>query len=410
MLSSFSVAALAAVVCLPIVITRHEIRPEAFTYLLSALFLQILWRYKQRATGVFALSLLPLLQILWVNLHIYFFLGIILVGVFLTESLIESFMYRAPESYDRSKQLAAILILVLLASCVNPAGLDGALYPLFIMQGYEFPVLENYSLPEMLRSSFTFLPLTYFLIILGMLALSWMHVFAKDRARVSYANILLSLMVVAMAYRSIRNFGLASFFALPLTASNLKSFWPSEGARSVRTERRVAVATAVLAVLLFAISPVYFVGGGRGRLGIGLKEGSQAAGEFIIAENLRGPIFNNFDVGGYLTYYLFPRERVFVDNRPEAYPAAFFRDEYFRLLYDEDYWARRSGEYAFNLIVFNHRDRSADSEQFLVHRVLDPAWAPVFFDRDIIILAKRDGSNRTTIGKHELSKDRILSK
>jgi hypothetical protein len=409
-LSSFPIAALSSLVCLPILITRHEIRPEAFTYLLSAMFLQILWRYQQRELRFRALWLLPLLQILWVNLHIYFFLGILLVSVFLIESLILCVTNRSPESRSRSKQLAVILGLILLASCVNPAGVSGALYPLFIMQGYEFPVLENYSLPAILRSSFIFLPLTYFLIILGTLALSWVFVLTRDRARVSYANLLLTVMVVAMAWRSIRNFGLFAFFALPLTAANSKNFLASEGTRWSWKAGSTAAAAVAIAAVLFVISPVYFVGGGRGAFGIGLKEGSQAAGEFLIKENLSGPIFNNFDIGGYLTFYLYPRERVFVDNRPEAYPVGFVPNEYFPLLYDDDHWARQSAKYGFNLIVFNHRDRSAVGEQFIVRRVLDPAWAPVFFDRDIVILAKRNGPNQVIIDKHELSKDRILSK
>jgi hypothetical protein len=152
------------------------------------------------------------------------------------------------------------------------------------------------------------------------------------------------------------------------------------------------------------------LGGGRGAFGIGLKAGNQAAGEFILREHLRGPIFNNFDIGGYLTYLLYPQERVFVDNRPEAYPAGFFRNEYFPLLQSEDHWMRRSPELGFNMIIFNHRDRSEAGEQFIVRRVLDPAWAPVFFDRDVIILVKRYGSNQATIEKHELSKEQVLSK
>lgn len=409
-LSSFPIAALSAILCLPILITRHEIRPEAFTYLLSASFLQILWRYQQREPRLGALWFLPPLQVLWVNLHIYFFLGVILVGIFLAEALIRALADRSPVHLSRCRQLALILLFVIAASCVNPAGIHGALYPLFIMQGYEFPVLENYSLPAILRSSFRFLPLTYFLIILGALALSWVYVFARDRARVSYANLLLSVMAVALAWRAIRNFGLFAFVALPLMAANLKTFLAGKDGRSFWTAGKTVVLAVVTGALLFTISPIYFVGGGRGAFGIGLKEGSQAAGEFVIKEGLRGPIFNNFDGGGYLTYYLYPRERVFVDNRPEAYPPGFFPDEYFPLLYDEDHWAGRSAKYGFNLIVFNHRDRSAVGEQFVVRRVLDPAWAPVFFDRDIIIFARRQGPNQMIIDKHELNKERILSK
>jgi hypothetical protein len=125
-------------------------------------------------------------------------------------------------------------------------------------------------------------------------------------------------------------------------------------------------------------------------------------------EKVQGPIFNNFDVAGYLVYYLFPGQRVFVDNRPEAYPVRFFTDIYFPMQSDEAKWADTSHDYGFNVIVFNYRERSARSEQFIVRRVLDPMWAPVYLDKNIIILAKRDGPNQPVIAKYELPKERVL--
>ena len=101
-------------------------------------------------------------------------------------------------------------------------------------------------------------------------------------------------------------------------------------------------------------------------------------------------------------------QRVFVDNRPEAYPAAFFTDVYFPMQSDEAKWAAISRDYGFNAIVFNYRERSVRGEQFIVRRVLDPMWAPVYLDKDIIILAKRDGPNQPVIAKYELPKERVL--
>lgn len=408
-LSSFSIAAVLAVVCMPIWITRHEIRPEIFTYLLSGLFLQILWGYKNGRLQFRGLWFLPLLQVLWVNLHIYFFLGIVLVGILLFESVIKQLTPESSEPKKQSKQVVAVLLGTLLASCLNPAGVSGALYPLFIMQGYEFPVLENYSVPMVLRAGFNFLPLNYFLILAACLGLSWVYVFARDRSNVFYGNLLLSFIVIALAWWSIRNFGLFAYFALPLTAANLRNL-ANPRTISLWTRGRTSLILAGVSGFLFSISPIYFLGGGRGAFGIGLKEGNQAAAEFFRAEDLQGPVFNNFDVAGYLIYYFYPKERVFVDNRPEAYPAAFFRNEYFPLLQSETHWMRRSPEFGFNVVVLNHRDRSAATEQFIVRRVLDSAWAPVFFDRDLIILVKRYGSNQATIEKHELSKEQILAR
>ena len=409
-LSSFPIAALLAVLCMPILITRHEIRPDAFTYLLSAGFLYFLWGYKQGYLSFRALCFLPFLQLLWVNLHIYFFLGTLLVGLFLFEALVALVIHPSSEMSTRSKQLAVIALLTVLASCVNPAGVSGALYPLFILQGYGFPVFENYSVSAVLRAGYHFLPLTYFLIIMGTLGLSWIYVFITHRSRVSYANLLLSVTVTAMAWFSIRNFGLFAVFAMPMTAANLQGFLARHKGKPFWTAGKTTGALAALTLVLFAINPIYFVGGGRGAFGIGLKEGNQAAGEFFRRENLRGPIFNNFDVGGYLTYHLYPQERVYVENRPEAYPATFFIDEYFPLLHREDLWLRRSHALGFNTIVFNHRDRSAASQQFIIRRVLDPDWAPVFFDENIIIFVKRFGPDHATAVKFELAKDKVLAK
>src|SRR4029434_10535527 len=72
---------------LPVLITRHEVRPELFSYFFSGLFLQILWGYKYGRLSFRWLFLLPILEIFWVNLHIYFFIGILLIAVYLFESV-----------------------------------------------------------------------------------------------------------------------------------------------------------------------------------------------------------------------------------------------------------------------------------------------------------------------------------
>jgi hypothetical protein len=81
--SSFAIAAPMAVIVLPILITRHEMRPELFSYLFGGLFLEVLWGYKYGRLGFRWLFILPILEIFWVNLHIYFFIGIFLVGAYL---------------------------------------------------------------------------------------------------------------------------------------------------------------------------------------------------------------------------------------------------------------------------------------------------------------------------------------
>ena len=408
--SSFALAAPLTVIAIPVLITRYEIRPELFSYLLSAVFLCILWGYKYRRLGLGWLYLLPVATVLWVNLHIYFFFGVMLIAIFLIELLKEFLSNRSSDNAARLKNLAVVWLLTIVVTCVNPAGVDGALYPFFILNEYQFPVIENYSIAAVLAAGFNFLPLPYFLIQFGLLCLSWIYLGATDRANFSLANLLLTMIFSALAWWGIRNFALFAYLALPLTAINLKSLLERRReASAYRTPFKTSVAVVVTAMLLILINPVYFLGTGRGEIGLGLKEANSAAADFILRENLQGPIYNNYDVGGYLIHHLYPKHRVFVDNRPETYPAAFFRDVYFPLQMNEEQWASMSNKFSFNVIVFNHLDRSTLGEQFIVRRVLDPAWAPVFFDGDIVILLKRFGPNQSTIAKHELSKDKVLS-
>jgi hypothetical protein len=172
----------------------------------------------------------------------------------------------------------------------------------------------------------------------------------------------------------------------------------------------ISSAAAAVAVLLVLINPAYFFAGGRGAFGIGLKEGNLAALEFFRRERLQGPIFNTFDVGSYLTYGLYPRERVYVDNRPEAYPATFFTEDYFPLLVNEEKWRSHLAANKFNSIVINPSGPSAAAENFVIQRMLDPDWAAVFFDKEILILARRFGANQPVIAKYELPPEAVLQK
>jgi hypothetical protein len=408
--ASFAIAAPIAVTVLPVLITRYEVRPELFSYLFCGLFLQILWGYKSAKLSSRWLFLLPILEIFWVNLHIYFFVGILLIAVYLFESLVVCVTQKKQQNIrEQVKGLGVILLSTILAACLNPAGISGAIYPFLILNEYGMPVIENYSVGAILRAGYNFLPLIYFLIILGLVGLSWVYAVMKNRSSLSLGNFLLSVVFFVMAWSAIRNFAVFAYFALPLAAVNLKGLASGESETSSSPSiLKVSAALAGIASLLIIIKPAYFVSSNRGRVGIGLEEANGAAGEFFLKEKIQGPIFNNFDVAGYLVYHLYPEQRAFVDNRPEAFPAAFFTDVYFPMQSDEAKWTAISRHYGFNAIVFNYRERSVRGEQFIIRRVLDPMWAPVFFDKNIIILAKRDGPNQPVIAKYELPKESVL--
>lgn len=404
--SSFGVAAPLAVIVIPVLMTRHEVRPEVFSYLLSGVFLTLLWAYQHERLGFRGLALLPVLQVIWVNLHIYFFIGILLIAFFLLEATTAALMNKDRNAGGKRNQLALVLGLAVAGCWVNPAGLRGALYPFMILSGYEFPVIENASVWSVLNQGFNFLPLIYFQILFGVLCLSWLYAVATRRTTLSLANALIAIFFAAAAWSGIRNFALFALFALPLAAANLRGFMERPYPSSINISARLGL----ISTLLVLLQPIYFFSSARGERGIGLKSDNAAAAEFFVRHGIKGPIFNNYDVGAYLIYHFYPAEGVFVDNRPETYPASFFRDTYFPLVRDEARWQYLSHYYGFNAIIFNYRERSVSGEQFLVRRVLDPSWTPVFVSSDIIILVRRYGPNQAVATRHGLPYEQVLKK
>ena len=80
--SNFTVAALLSLLLLPLMAERREIRPEIFSYFFSGIYLWMLWKSQKKELAASRLYILPVLMIFWVNLHVYFFLGLFLVGTY----------------------------------------------------------------------------------------------------------------------------------------------------------------------------------------------------------------------------------------------------------------------------------------------------------------------------------------
>jgi hypothetical protein len=137
----------------------------------------------------------------------------------------------------------------------------------------------------------------------------------------------------------------------------------------------------------------------------GLLPGVNGSADFYRVAGLKGPIFNNYDIGGYLIYHLFPIDKPFVDNRPEAYPAKFFKNTYVLAQENELVWQNVAKKNDFQVIYFYIRDITPWAQPFLIKRIQDPGWAPVYADQYAVILAKRGGINQSAIDKYEISKD-----
>ena len=404
--AGFSLSFALALLFIPLIADRVEIRPEVFSYFFIGLFFYILRRWSAQESSGRSLYLLPFLTLFWVNIHIYFFFGFFLMGVFLLNEII-SLSDHASRAAARAriKQLAIIILLMFLAVLCNPAGISGALYPLTIFKNYGYLIVENQSIWFLERIGFVTSSFLLFKIALGIVAASFAGCIVLRRSACSFINAVLACALAAISLVAIRNFALFGLFALPISAQNIAAILPDH----IRRDMEAFYSGFVFLLCIFAIGVVALVSPRIMQqyetLGIGLVPGVAQAAAFFLDHHLQGPVLNNYDIGGYLIYYLYPQERVFVDNRPEAYPNSFFTDIYVPLQENNEQWQRANTRYRFNAIFFSHRDYTPWAQAFLIARINDPEWAPVFADQYAIIFLKRNSVNASIIQQFEISKD-----
>jgi hypothetical protein len=395
-------AATLAVVLMPILRVRPSVRPEIFSLLFCAIFLWFLWKYHNGLLHWRMLLALPVMEILWVNLHIGFIYGPTLIAAFLLDELFS--LPPSPEFQKdkllRLKQWLIVLGLTLVATLINPSGIEGALHPFTIWTNYGIQVQENQSVLSLQRLGYRF---DHVLIefTLGALYLSFLPAIRYAR-RFPWALLALALLFGAMAWSAIRNQTIFALFALMAISANAGAC----GFRELFLRRKTGVALALGLILpAGAYCDVRGLIATKEQVGLGLRPGTDAAADFLRGSHLEGPLLNDFNLGGYLIFYLFPQYRVFVDSRPEAYPASFLHERYIAALTNEDVWAQLQEIYRFNIIVFSAA--TTWENQFANRRVEDKRWAVVYSDRAIAILARRTPANRSFIERYEIPKERL---
>lgn len=396
-LSNFNYAFFFSILSIPLFTSRTEIRPEGFSLLFIGLYYYLLYLFREDKISFKGMFILLPLQLLWVNLHLFFIMGPFLIGVFWLESLING-KYKG-----LIRQYSILGIVTLLACFVNPTGLNGFLEPFMILREYGYMLAENQSVIFMQRR-FPDNPLYYHFEAVFLLTIaSYILIFLKRRKEF-IPQFLMMLFFIAVSWRMIRGIPIFGFFFIPIASANFFEILKDCPNKSKNRIQNPAIIIPLITILLFFYLAALYQSPFKRLKGFGLSPRVNLSAEFFKQNNIEGPIFNNYDIGGYLIFHLFPDCKVFVDNRPEAYSAAFFKWIYEPMQEEEEKWVKIDKKYNFNCIYFYRRDITPHAQPFLIRRIEDPEWAPVFVDPFTLILLKRNRENEEIIKRYELPK------
>ncbi len=320
------------------------VRPQEFTWLLFAVFVYILQRREEG--DALPLWVLPPLMALWVNLHLGFVYGLMVVAVWTALQIIRWLRRRATD-------LRAPLLVAggcLLATLANPNGPEILIYPMHYLQGgAERSVIVEWQRPDF--SQLVNIPITLTLVLLA-LSLPW------QRRRPFLAVI--SLIAVVISVQAMRNVPFAVLLLLPVVASAVADHWPAAGLLGdSRTTLRTPFAVALIAALAFC---ALVVGPSFGHAMAGFSPstaGYPSEGVTFIKNNYSGArLFNDYGWGGYVIDRLYPNTPVFIDGREEFYGSKIFGD-YIHILRVDDGWDDLLAQYGVEVALVQRDSKLA---------------------------------------------------
>lgn len=368
---------------------RLELRPEIFSFLFTASTYFILEKFVQTSSGrgTFVAKLiwiLPLIQLIWINTHIYFFVGLMLQAIFLLHIWISDLLFHS--SSGKAKVVVIIFVLSLLFSLINPNGLNGFLYPLNVTKNYGYTIVENQTM-YLLESinfknpNFIFVKLCWGIIILSL-------IIAIIKRNFSIKNIFLAITGLVLSLMNVRSFPYLVFLSLPTTVINFSLLKIPK----VLNNLILTIFTAMILLESFSYlnGEYYKSHDSNFSVGLSIAEKGKNALNFLINNDLPNPIFNNFDIGSYIIYRGFPRFQVFVDGRPEAYPKEFFQNIYIPMQSDYSKFKTEEQKRGFKTVIFSHTDQTPWGISFLGNIVKDSSWKLVFIDDFMVIFVKNE--------------------
>jgi tetratricopeptide (TPR) repeat protein len=349
---------------------RIVLRPEIFTFIFIAFMLLILDKYFY--SGKRNLFWLPLIMLLWCNMHSLFILGFALTG-----SYFLSIWFRN-KRIDRYFTLW--MIFSVLVCFINPYFIKGFSFPLELFSRFDSNNVYNQHIKEFV----SFVKLDKFnakdILFICFAVMTFAGVLLTLRKRKIHEFLLL-IVFFYLAIISIRNIPLFIIVALPIAGVSLREL--KNKVESVPFEKTIAWIKHTVFILMIAMpifisarlitNSYYFSNESYYKTGVGIDVYQQPdnAADFIVSKKLNGKILNSIGFGGWLEWRT--AQPVFIDGRLEVMKEG---------LYNEVVESWSNGleklikKYKPNLIVYNYLKYYTWTEQIIAM----PEWRLIYLD------------------------------
>ena len=287
------------------------VRPQMFSLFFASLYLYIL--ETGSGDGAKRVWVLPVLTLLWANLHSGFVTGLAIIAVVAVGRELSWLGRRGrgePWVEGGARRLALVGLLSLGCSLITPNGVSAAMFP--------FGTLSNHIIQAYIQEWFSpdFHQIWAWPLAVYLLALLATGVVSRRRA--SASQVLLLLGSAAAGLYSVRHVPFLSLVGAPLLAEQAEDLRsPRAGGRPARPVPPAMRGALGLAVVALAVAIGVQVRTVFQRNATVEQEAYPAAAlAYMREQGIDGRIFNAYHWGGYLIWHGYP---VFADGRAEVY-------------------------------------------------------------------------------------------
>lgn len=368
-------------------------RPQIFSLLLFSLVGWILFRYKWQRRG--SLWILPVIFILWSNLHAGYTLGFIMLGVYLAGEIMNKGFSRPDDAgmdWKSIRHIFLVSVVSLGAVLINPNGIETWLVPFKTVNIETLrQLIDEWSSPDFHQIALQPFLWLFFLTIIAI---------SMSPKKVDAVDLIGIIGFAYMAFLAKRNYGPFALFCAPVLVrylgpwinqlsnaffeklpESLKKFSSGSAEQgNVNPKVRQIINLCLVAMIaLVGLAKLYIVT--QPSL-VSAYEGQYypaGAVAYLKHNPQTGNLFNSYGWGGYLIWNL-PESRVFIDGRTDLYGDDILID-WLNVIQAETGWQDIMDEWEIGVALL-------EPNRPITQALILMGWKTLFQDEISILLAR----------------------
>ncbi|MCB0212249.1 MAG: hypothetical protein KDJ52_23110 [Anaerolineae bacterium] len=361
-------------------------RPQMVTFLLVAITAYLLDRYKRHNGRL--LPWLPLIMILWVNVHGGYAIGFMVMMAYVMGEVANVVTGHKDDpviSWSRLKHLLLVMAICLAVVVINPHTWRMWVYP---FQTVGIGALRDF-IQEWQSPDFHLLYVQPFAVMLLLIVAG----IGRSGRQADWTDLALVAMWTAWGLFAARNIAIFGLVTTPILARYVDLAWtrqwevwgydsvPFSKISTTRLQSKLnwlllsLIIVAALVKIAIPLTPSANLKAEQASL-------PAEAVEFLQDNKLPGPLFNSYNWGGYLIFKLWPDYLVYIDGRTDLYDDTFIR-RYLNVMVAGEDWQQSLDDDDINLVFIETNSVLA---KFLSQ---NPAWIEQYRDDQAVIFSRK---------------------